>query len=245
MELLNQRRNNALYRDGNHIYKIFKKGYSKQDAFLEVYISSKVEALGINSPTLEKIYKDENDQWVFVYPDFYGKTLFDYMNEDSENIEKYLDQLVEVQTSIHTHKCPNIPFQKNKFSDYINTADIDKYLKIDILDMLNSSPKHQKLCHGNFTPHNVIIGGDGQIYITDWNHTTQGNASADVARTYLWMLVNMPKYADLYLDKFCEKTSTSSRYVRNWIPIVAASRLAKNNPDEIKILRDQILVVEY
>lgn len=110
--------------------------------------------------------------------------------------------------------------------------------------MLNSSPKHNKLCHGNFTPHNVIISGD-TYYITDWNHAVQGNASADVARTYLWLKQNMSEYAELYLENFCEKTNTGSRYVRNWIPIVAAARIAKNNPEEEELLRSVISVVEY
>lgn len=245
MELVNERRNNALYKNENKILKIFNKGYSKEDVFLESYISSKVEALNINIPSLEKVFQNENGQWTFVYPDFYDKTLFDYIEENPDNIDEYLSLLVDIQTSIHTRKCPNIPIQKEKFIDYINIADLDKYMKIDLIDMLNSSPKHKKLCHGNLTPHNIIIGPDKEVYITDWNHTTQGNASADVARTYLWLLVNMPQYAEMYLKKFCEKTNTSSKYVHNWIPIVAAARLAKNNPNETKILREQISVIEY
>ena len=110
--------------------------------------------------------------------------------------------------------------------------------------MLNTCPRHKKLCHGNFTPHNVFIS-DGKAYITDWNHASQGNASADVARTYLWMKINMPTLADLYLDKFCKATNTSRHYVENWIPIVAAARIAKNNPEEIKILKEHISVMEY
>ena len=137
-----------------------------------------------------------------------------------------------------------LPIQKEKLTDYIKNSNLDKSLKLDLLDMLNSSPKHKKLCHGNFTPHNVILSGE-DIYITDWNHATQGNASSDVARTYLWMQINLPQYADLYLSKFCDKTSTSSQYVRNWIPIVAAARLAKNNPEEIKMLKQNISVMEY
>ena len=106
-------------------------------------------------------------------------------------------------------------------------------------------PKHDKVCHGDFNPSNVIIAEDGTPYIIDWSHATQGNASADVARTYLWMKINMPDLAESYLDKFCEATSTSKRYVQNWIPIVAAARIAKNNPEEIKILKSFISVVEY
>ena len=140
------------------------------------------------------------------------------------------------QTKVH--------IQKQKLTDYINSAHLDRYLKLDLLDMLNSSPKHKKLCHGNLTPHNIIIKDDN-IYVTDWNHASQGNASADVARTYLWMLINMPDYAENYLERFCNETNTSSKYVHNWIPIVAAARCAKNIPEEVKILNGLISVMEY
>ena len=35
---------------------------------------------------------------------------------------------------------------------------------------------------------NIIITDDGVPYIIDWSHVTQGNASADVARTYYCLL---------------------------------------------------------
>ena len=37
-------------------------------------------------------------------------------------------------------------------------------------------PKHNKVCHGDFNPSNVIIAEDGPPYILDWSHATQGNA---------------------------------------------------------------------
>ncbi|MFQ9514209.1 MAG: phosphotransferase family protein [Eubacterium sp.] len=243
LDLINERRNNKIFTDGEYAYKIFKKGYSKNDVFMEAFVTSIIESMGLKVPSLQEVCLMDG-QWTFKYPLIKGQSLYDMMQSDPDNIDKYMDQLISIQTSIHTRKCPTIPVQKQKLTDYINISNLDKSLKIDLLDMLNSSPKHKKLCHGNFTPHNVILC-DGIPYITDWNHACQGNASADVARTYLWMKINMPDYSEIYLDKFCKLTGTSSRYVNNWIPIVAAARLAKNNPEEIKILNSLISVVEY
>lgn len=135
-------------------------------------------------------------------------------------------------------------YSKTKLTDYIQSADLDEGMKLDLLDMLNTSPKHKKLVHGNFTPHNVVVSPKGD-YIVDWNHAAQGSASADVARTYIWMQMNMPEYADIYLDKFCNATNTASRYVHNWIPIVAAARLGKKNPGEEELLNSLISIIEY
>ena len=101
-----------------------------------------------------------------------------------------------------------------------------------------------ELCHGDFNPQNIIIS-DGKPYIIDWNHATIGNASADVARTYLWMSLYMPDSADKYMDKFCEKSKTAKEYVQRWLPIVAAERLTKNIPEEKELIDKWMNVVEY
>mgnify|MGYP003320463005 CR=1 FL=1 len=68
---------------------------------------------------------------------------------------------------------------------YIIVLQLDATVKYDLFTRLESMPKHNKLCHGDFNTSNVIISKDGTPYILDWAHATQGNASADVARTYL------------------------------------------------------------
>lgn len=243
LELINERRNNKIYSDGEKAYKIFNKNYKKIDVFIEAFITSMVEKTNINVPPIEEV-STMNGQWCFKTELIKGETLFSMIESDPDNADKYLDQMIEIHTSIHHNKLDKLPIQKEKFADYIQLSNLDKNLKIDLLDMLNTCPRHKKLCHGNFTPHNVVIS-DGKAYVIDWNHASQGNASADVARTYLWMKINMPTLADSYLDKFCKATSTSKRYVENWIPIVAAARIAKNNPEEIKILKDHISIIEY
>ncbi len=243
LEIRNQRRNNTFYNGDKNSYKIFKKGYSKKDVFLEAYITSCIESIGISVLSIHEV-KQMDGQWAFETDLFEGQTLYEMMIANPEKTEEYLHQLVEIQTKIHKYKCPEIPVQRQKFSDYINQSNLDSSLKIDLQEMLSSSPKHKKVCHGNFTPHNVLINEKG-TFILDWNHATQGNASADVARTYLWLKLYMPQYADVYLKMFCEKTNTSSQYVKNWVPIVAASRIIKNNPEELRLLRDEISVMEY
>ncbi len=243
LEIRNQRRNNTFYNDEQCSYKVFKKGYAKKDVFMEAYITACIESIGIGVLSIQEITKIE-DQWAFKTERFEGQTLYELIREYPEKTEEYLCQLVEIQTSIHKYKCPEIPVQRQKFTDYINQSNLDSSLKIDLLEMLNSSPKHKKVCHGNFTPHNVLFSPQG-IKLLDWNHATQGNASADVARTYLWLKLYLPDFADFYVNQFCEKTNTSSQYVKNWVPIVAASRIIKNNPEELRLLRDEISVMEY
>jgi aminoglycoside phosphotransferase (APT) family kinase protein len=127
----------------------------------------------------------------------------------------------------------------------INSLDcIDNIKKYDLLTRLDGMPKHTKVCHGDFNPKNIIVSND-KLYVLDWVHASQGNASADAARTYLLLSLDDPKAADLYLDFFCKKSQTEKRYVQTWLPIVAAAQLTKNKPEERELLMKWLDVVEY
>ena len=103
-----------------------------------------------------------------------------------------------------------------------------------------------QLCHGDFNPSNVIISPAGDYYVIDWSHATQGNASADAARTYLlFCLEGDTEMAEMYMDKFCKKSDTAKQYVQQWLPIVAASQSVKGNEEERDFLLKWIDVVDY
>ena len=107
-------------------------------------------------------------------------------------------------------------------------------------------PKHNKVCHGDFNPSNIIITADGTPYILDWSHATQGNASADAARTFLlfWPAGKIDG-AEQYLNLFCKKSDTAKQYVQQWLPIVAASQSVKGKPEEREFLLHWVNVVDY
>ena len=91
-----------------------------------------------------------------------------------------------------------------------------------------------------------LIAEDGTPYILDWSHATQGNASADAARTYLlFCLSGDTETAQKYLDLFCKKSDTARQYVQKWMPIVAASQSVKGNADEREFLLSWVGVVDY
>jgi hypothetical protein len=120
-------------------------------------------------------------------------------------------------------------------------VDIKKY---DLLTRLDGMPKHTKVCHGDFNPRNIIVTKD-KMYTLDWIHASQGNASADVARSFLLFALEDMKLAELYLDIFCKKSKTSKYYVQQWLPIVAAAQLTKNKEEEKELLLNWLDVREY
>lgn len=135
---------------------------------------------------------------------------------------------------------------KDKMNRKISQTDFNATVRYDLHTRLNSMPKHNKLCHGDFNPSNIIISDNGIPYIIDWSHATQGNASADAARTYLLFWLNGDiSGAKKYLSLFCDKSNTAMQYVQKWMPIVAASQSVKGNETEREFLRSWIDVVDY
>lgn len=139
-----------------------------------------------------------------------------------------------------------LPDLKEKLARQINSiTELDASQRYELLTRLESMPHHSKLCHGDFNPSNIIVGKNGKMTVVDWAHATQGNASADAAMTYLLFALKDQEVADLYLKIFCKKSDTAIQYVQQWLPIVAASQLVKENELEKDFLMKWIDVMDY
>lgn len=169
------------------------------------------------------------------------------MENDPVNMEKYMEQFVDLQLTMHAKKAPRLTLQKDKFARKIETLKetVDATTRYELQTRLDSMPKHTKLCHGDFNPSNVIVAEDGTMTIVDWSHATQGNASGDAAITYLQFALKNQKLADLYLDLFCKKSDTAKQYVQKWLPIAAAVQLTKGIEEEKAFLSRWIDVIDF
>ena len=240
-----ERKTKTIYRDGDACIKVFNHSFSKADILNEALNQARVENLGLNVPkSLEVTTVD--GMWAIVSEYIEGTTLSHLMRDDPENKDKYLDMLVETQMLIHSRRCPMLTRLKDKMNRKILSADLEPVTRYELLIRLEGLPTHDKLCHGDLCPSNVILTESGDPYIIDWAHTTQGNASADAARTFLtFNLSGDAETADKYLDLFCEKSGTDKRYVQKWMPIVAASQSVKGNLEERDFLLRWANVVDY
>ena len=239
------RPNKTVYRDGNLNIKIFNDNYSKADILNEALNQARVEETGLNIPKAIEVSKIDG-KWAIVTEYISGKTLETLMKENPEKIDEYLELFVELQMKVHSKKCQLLTKLKDKMNRKISIADLDDNTRYELHTRLEGMPKHNKVCHGDFNPSNIIITESGIPYIIDWAHVTQGNASADVARTYLlFCLAGDRELADKYLDLFCAKSNTEKRYVQKWMPIVAASQSVKGRPEEREFLHSWTNVVDY
>ena len=168
------------------------------------------------------------------------------MKENPEKKDEYLELFVDLQLQMHTKTCANLNKLKDKMNRKISESTLDATTRYELHTRLEGMPKHNKVCHGDLIPSNVILTEDGTPYILDWSHATQGNASADAARTYLLFCLNGDEEtAKKYLRRFCLKSNTAMQYVQKWMPIVAASQSVKGNPEEREFLLRWANVFDY
>lgn len=236
---------NQVYRDGDDAVKVFSKETHKTDVLNEALNTTRVEETGFLIPCISEVSK-VNEQWAITMNYIEGKPLSALMKEDPGNAQKYIEQMVDLQLEMHDKRAPLLNKLKDKLVRQIQSLkDLDNVKKYDLLTRLDGMPKHTKVCHGDFVPQNILVTDNGDMYVVDWAHATQGNASADAARTYLLLSLENPYLADLYMDAFCERSETKKRYVQQWLPIVAAAQLTKNKPEEKDLLMKWLDVVEY
>ena len=239
------RNNKTIYRDGDRCIKVFNNEYSKADVLNEALNQARIEETGLNIPKVLEVTMIDG-KWAIVYEYIKGKTLAQLIEEDPDKKAEYIELLVDVQMNTHSKTCPLLNKLKDKMSRKIAATELDATTRYDLHTRLEAMPKHNKVCHGDINPSNIIITEDGTPYIIDWAHATQGNASADVARTYLLFWLNGDiEGAELYLNLFCKKSDTAKQYVQKWMPIVAASQSVKGNEKEREFLMSWVGVVDY
>ena len=239
------RNNKTIYRDGDKCVKVFDEDYSKADVLNEALNQARIEETGLNIPKIVEITTVEG-KWAIGSEFIKGKALQQLMDEDVEKKDEYIEMLVDLQLNVHSKVCPLLNKLKDKMNRKISASELDATTRNDLHTRLEGMPKHNKVCHGDFNPSNIIIAEDGTAYILDWAHATQGNASADAARTYLLFWLNGDiEGAKKYLDLFCKKSNTAKQYVQKWMPIVAASQSVKGNEKEREFLLSWVDVVDY
>ncbi len=245
MELIHTSAGKKLYRDGDRLIKSFDESYSKAGILNEALNQARVEQSSLNIPKVLGVSVIDG-KWSLTWEYIEGETLESLMEKHPEKTDEYLNMFVDLQIRMSKESVPLLGHLRDKMHAKISASSFPATVRYDLHVRLDGLPRHKKLCHGDFQPSNIIITKDGTPYIIDWSHATQGNGSADAARTYLlFKLQKKDDLAEKYLRLFCEKTDTAIQYVQRILPIVAASQSVKNKPEEAEFLSKWVNVVDW
>ena len=245
MELIYETAGKKFYRDGGKLIKLFDESYSKANILNEALNQARVEETSLNIPKILAVTVVDG-RWAIVRELIEGETLESLMQKHPEKEEEYLNFFVDLQIRMSKERVPLLGHLRDKMHMKISSSAYPATVRYDLHMRLDGLPRHNKLCHGDFEPSNIIITADGTPYIIDWSHATQGNGSADAARTYLiFKLQGKDALAEKYLNLFCAKTDTAIQYVQRILPIVAASQSVKGKPEEKEFLDKWVNVCDW
>lgn len=246
-KVIAERPHKTVYKKDGLAVKVFDQNYPKSDVLNEALNQARVEETGINIPKIQGVLTTEDGNWGIELDYIEGKTLEELMAENPDKEDEYLNAFVDLQLDIHSKSSPLLNQLKEKLDGRIEklSGKVNASIRYELRTRLAGMPTHAKVLHGDFDPSNIVFGTDGKVYVLDWAHATQGNASADAATTYLLFTLKDKRLADKYLDLFCEKTDTAKQYVQRWLPIIAASRLVKAVKHEEELLMKWLDVVDY
>lgn len=238
------RNDKTVYRDGDVCVKVFGSSYSQADILNEALNQVRAEEAGLCVPKVKEITMLDG-KWAILFEYIKGDTLSQLMQRNPAQKIKYLELMLKLQCAIHEKRGSKLCRMTDRIVENIEKADFPATVRYDLYERLEAMPKLNKFCHGDFNPTNIIISRDGTPYFLDWSHAVQGDNSADVVKTYLWLHLNGDTAAEKYLELFCEQSGVDMQYVQKWMPLVAAAQLASSNEAERKNLSLWIDVVNH
>ena len=231
--------------DGNCV-KVFKEEEPKSVVLYEALAHSRVEETGFDKIPELKGLETIDGKWAIIYRFVKGKTFAELMRDNPENADFYLEKMADLQLQIHSLHSGKLSRQKDYLKRSIDSLDmIDDVKKYELQSLLSQKDEEAKLCHGEFSPENIIEGPEG-TFVVDWLKAKQGNPFADVAKTYLnFCLSHHTEWAEKYLKIYCKKSGAKLIDVQEWLPIVAAAQLKFKRPEERELLLAWIGLTEY
>jgi uncharacterized protein (TIGR02172 family) len=226
------------------VLKLFYSWYELENIEYEARIARAIQTSGLPVPTVGNVIR-VNGRHGLVYQRLEGESMLTRMTYKPWRVLEYARQMAELHFKMHTSPVQaELPSQRQILRRKIHQADIlPEHLRAKVLTALETMPDHNRLCHGDFHPNNILMTVQGEIVI-DWIDASNGNPLADVARTTIIALGAVethqiqglqPNYLirllhAAYIHYYFKLSPVGKAEYNRWIPIVAAARLSENIP---------------
>jgi aminoglycoside phosphotransferase (APT) family kinase protein len=166
-------------------------------------------------------------------------------------------QLAELHSQIHEQDGLGLPPLRSSLQTTIQQVEhLPRSLKARVLQLLETLPDGNALCHLDFHPDQVLMTAGGPVII-DWMTALQGHPLADVARTSVILAVGRAPYAGwamravihlwrglfyrTYVTRYLElNPGVTQDEIRTWMIPIAAGRLKEQIPGERGLLHGLI-----
>ena len=221
-----------VYCVGNKAIKLFKEHCLKAEVFYEAAIHSMVENIKLPIPKIYEVIEYKG-RMAIVMDLIEGTSMKQIIRNDINNIDSYIDIIIDLQIKIHSINAFGFPKMKDRLPQCItNSTVLNNQQKEKLMVLLNRFNKGISLCHGDYHFNNLIMTNK-TLMVIDWVDATCGSPEADLCRTYMLYSLYAPKgFADMYLNVYCQKTNKAHNEILKWLPIIAGARLSEKNEEE-------------
>ncbi len=234
----------------NDILKLFRKEFPIDAIDQEYRISKSVEELGVPIPKVRDMLDHEGRTGI-VYEKVTGQTMLNLLTERPWAAGGLIKALAKMHYDMHQKNAQDLPGCVDALRWRINQAGgLTLRQREEVLKVLDSLPKGNSVCHGDYHPGNIIQSSDRMV-ILDWMTATAGPPSYDVARTlYLMKDAALPDYfpsavkhfmnlmrrrlASRYLSCYMKLSGMQLKEIAAWrLPLITA-RLTEWVPEKEK-----------
>ncbi|WP_010095633.1 aminoglycoside phosphotransferase family protein [Ornithinibacillus scapharcae] len=258
------------WEDNTKVIKLAKSNINRTDLEREFNNSLTVWNLGLAVPKPYEMI-DYHDRPGIVYERIFGKTLRERFFENlipQNHVDSNLDWndarlsariLAKVHNTL-SHK--EIPSQQRDFlkRQILSVNYLSEFEKEAVLDILNSLPAKDNICHGDANPNNLLFSNEQPILI-DWMNASNGNPEADLAEFIIMIRYailppetpsnalklfdsNREKIIAEFMEEYTNLTGTTYNEVDPWIVPIAARKLSTDGifEDEKLLLVNEIRI---
>ena len=216
---------------GLRVVKLYRSPAAKPTVFREAAIHAAVEGLRLPVPVVWGVL-EIGGRWGIVFDRATGTSFAAQIRENPSATSEYLSVLARLQARINSYPADLLGSLKVRLATRIaRTELLGERRKQMLLGHIADMPDGDRLCHGDFHPRNVL-GAASQPIVIDWPDACRGDPAADACRSYLILKLYAQEIAEPYLDAWCRMTNIAHRKVTDWLPYVAAARLAEDLPNE-------------
>jgi hypothetical protein len=216
---------------GSRVVKLYRSPARKSTAFREAAIHAAVEAMGLPVPAVWGV-QEVGGRWGIVFDRIKERSFAERMRENPSVIPECLETLARLHARIHRQPTRQLGSLKSRLATNIaGIGLLDEPLKQTLLGRLADMPDGDCLCHGDFHPINVL-GQNSLPMVIDWPDACCGDPAADVCRSYLLLKLHAEDIAEPYLDAYSNISNMPRASILDWLPYVAAARLAEDVPDD-------------
>lgn len=220
---------------GTHVLKLYRRPERKAAAFHEAAMLALVELLELPAPRAEGI-EQVDGRWGVRMTRVEGPAFAETMLADSSSVAAHIEAMASLHARIHRQAAASLGGMTARLAANIARASaLGDLQRRRLLDGLARMPEGDRLCHGDFHPWN-ILGEIGTETVVDWLDACRGEPAADVCRSFVLMRPQVPDIAVAYVDAYARRTGVARDDIMQWLPFVAAGRLAEEVADETETL---------